>query len=273
MNKKSSSLHRNNEAFLGYDEPLNGLERDTMNDPLNNMYNVMKQDELFSIQKEGHFFDEFRRKSSPVMELPSFQEKLRSMRTNSYNMSHSSETNTTADDASTRSLDRIFSNQESKLFHEFHHRCAPAKELPRYFREKLPIRTFSGQSSIGKTTEEDSTASVIDSVLAIVDSDGYSIDSDDEESSDYDIDEEIIVPMKTGSHDSWKLSRLARGNKERSELLLDNVWALGLGKKSPSEDDELSVGDEESIDEDNDIDSDEYDDDGENDLCRSKYFL
>lgn len=216
------------------------------------VYRSLKKDSLFSIEENKR-----------TKQLPKYRERLRgSIRsTRTYSIE---ESDTQVSQAASTAEDRLFTTQEGKLFDGF----GTIDDLPRYFREKLRVRKsntlYSSSADVTK-----SPVSVIDEVLAVVEDDTSDITDeddlddydvgihfgddnfdDDEESEDDDSDTEeiveLVVPLKEDNFDTYKRFKLSKGDRRKSDMLLDNAWDPSVETR-PGFVGELSSGDEESL--------------------------
>lgn len=216
------------------------------------VYRSLKKDSLFSIEE-----------NKQTKQLPKYRERLRgSIRsTRTYSIE---ESDTQVSQAASTAEDRLFTTQEGKLFDGF----GTIDDLPRYFREKLRVRKSNALYSSGADVTK-SPVSVIDEVLAVVEDDTSDITDeddlddydvgihfgddnfdDDEESEDDDSDTEeiveLVVPLKEDNFDTYKRFKLSKGDRRKSDMLLDNAWDPSVETR-PGFVGELSSGDEESL--------------------------
>ena len=185
---------------------------------------MMKKDKLFSIGKEGQ---DYQRKTSPIMKLPQFREKLRSMRA-----------------TNERQEDRWDPGSS----------CT---EPPRHSRERSRLETTkTRRNNNTDASSVDSTNAVIDEILQVIEYDSLDIDEEDESDKEFD----FVVPVKLDNFDAKKRSSLSKGDKRKETMLLDNVWAMAetarrsellwtLAADTANDfDADISSGDEESLD-------------------------
>lgn len=246
MDRKSSSLYQN--AVIPKRIP-DEWERQ--------VYRKLKRDSLFSVEEKKQ-----------TTQPPNYRTRLRgSIRsTRTYN---ASDLDTEESQVSTKvEEDRLFSTQEEKLFDDFRFSSpGGVDDLPRYFREKLRVRKSNALRN-SKSDVTKSPVSVVDQALAVLEDDTSDItDEDDfeeyevgikfgdddfdddaeseEEESDVEDDVELVVPLKEENFDTHKRFKLSRGDKRKSNMLLDNVWDPFADTRSGCAG-ELSSGDEES---------------------------
>ncbi len=246
MNMKTSCLYQNA-----------AIPKRTSDDWDSKVYRSLKREGLFSIEK-----------SEEATKLPNYSERLRgSLRsTRTYNPFDLS---TQESQASTQvEEDRLFTKQEEKLFDDFlFNTPGGVDDLPRYFREKLRVR----KNHALRDTKSDVTKSpvcVVDEALAVLEDDTSDItDEDDFEEydigihfgeDDYDDEEEneeeeneveenveSAAPLKEENFDTYNRFKLSKGDKRKSDMLLDNVWNCSVETRSKCAG-ALSSGDEES---------------------------